>query len=64
MAVSSAAWSVLKGIWFALDGLRKVLHLILLLVLFGLLLLAGQTELPFIPERAALVLSPDSSSTR
>jgi protease IV len=59
MAVSSAAWSVLKGIWFALDGLRKVLHLILLLVLFGLLLLAGQTELPFIPARAALVLSPD-----
>ncbi len=55
----SALWSVLKGVWLALDGLRKVLHLILLLVLFGLLLLAGQTELPYVPDRAALVLSPD-----
>lgn len=54
-----ALWSFLKGVWVALDGLRKVLHLILLLVLFGLLLIAGQTELPLVPRRAALVLSPD-----
>jgi len=59
MTVMAALGSVAKGIWLALDGLRKVLHLILLLVLFGLLLLAGQTELPYVPERAALVLSPD-----
>jgi protease-4 len=58
MTVLSAIWSVLKGIWRALDGLRKVLHLVLLLVLFGLLVVAGQSELPFVPERAALVLSP------
>ncbi len=57
--MQGALWSVLKGVWLALDGLRKVLHLILLLVLFGLLLLAGQTELPDVPDRAALVLSPD-----
>ena len=49
MQVANALWSVVKGIWLALDGLRKVLHLILLLVLFGLLLLAGQTELPYVP---------------
>jgi protease-4 len=59
MPVLKAFWSVLKGIWLALDGLRKVLHLILLLLLFGLLLAAGQTELPYVPDRAALVLSPD-----
>ena len=35
-----------KGIWFALDGLRKVLHLVLLLVLFGLLIVASQSEIP------------------
>ncbi len=58
MPVLRALWSVLKGIWFALDGLRKVLHLVLLLVLFGALLAASQSELPFIPDRAALVLSP------
>ncbi|HEU4516956.1 MAG TPA: signal peptide peptidase SppA [Steroidobacteraceae bacterium] len=53
-----ALWSVVKGVWFALDGLRKVLHLILLLALFGLLLAASQSELPFVPDKAALVLTP------
>ncbi len=59
MQVANALWSVVKGIWLALDGLRKVLHLILLLVLFGLLFAAAQTELPYVPERAALVLAPE-----
>jgi protease-4 len=54
-----ALWAVLKGIWYALDGLRKVLHLVLLLVLFGILLAAAQSELPFVPDKAALVLSPE-----
>ncbi len=58
MPVLRAFWSLLKGIWLALDGLRKVLHLLLLLFLFGVLLAASQTELPFIPHKAALVLSP------
>src|SRR5262245_60264874 len=59
MQVVHALGSVLKGIWLALDGLRKVLHLILLLVLFGLLLAASQSELPYVPDRAALVLAPE-----
>ena len=59
MQVANALWSVVKGIWLALDGLRKVLHLILLLVLFGLLFAAVQTELPYVPESAALVLAPE-----
>ncbi len=59
MTVLSALWSVLKGIWLALDGLRKVLHLVLLLVLFGVLVAAGQSELPYVPESAALVLAPE-----
>jgi protease-4 len=58
MPVLRALWSVVKGVWIALDGLRKVLHLVLLLMLFGALLAAGQTELPFVPDDAALVLSP------
>lgn len=58
MPVLRAFWALLKGLWFALDGLRKVLHLVLLLFLFGALLAASQTELPFIPHRAALVLTP------
>ena len=59
MPVMQAVWSVVKGVWFALDGLRKVLHLILLLVLFGALLVASQSELPFVPDSAALVLAPE-----
>ncbi|MGH8197439.1 MAG: signal peptide peptidase SppA [Steroidobacteraceae bacterium] len=59
MPVLHALWSVLKGVWYALDGLRKVLHLVLLLVFFGVLLAASQSELPFVPDSAALVLSPE-----
>ena len=59
MPVLHALWSVFKGVWYALDGLRKVLHLILLLVLFGLLLAASQSEMPYVPDSAALVLSPE-----
>ena len=58
MPVLRAFWAFLKGLWFALDGLRRVLHLLLLLFLFGALFAASQTQLPFIPGRAALVLSP------
>jgi protease-4 len=58
MPVLRAFWAFLKGLWLALDGLRKVLHLVLLLFLFGALFAASQTELPFIPGRAALLLAP------
>jgi protease-4 len=59
MAVLHALWAVVRGVWFALDGLRKVLHLLLLLVLFGTLLAVTRSDVPFIPERAALVLAPE-----
>jgi protease IV len=58
MPVLHAIWGVLKGIWFALDGLRRVLHLVVLLALFGALLAASQSGLPIVPDRAALVISP------
>ncbi|MEX2151202.1 MAG: signal peptide peptidase SppA [Steroidobacteraceae bacterium] len=58
MPVLRAIWALLKGIWFALDGLRKILHLVLLLMLFGVLLAVSQTEIPFMPRSAALVVAP------
>jgi protease-4 len=58
MPVLRALWALLKGLWYALDGLRKVLHLLLLLFLFGALLAASHTALPIIPGSAALVLAP------
>ena len=58
MPVLQGLWAVLKGVWYALDGLRRILHLILLLALFGVLLAASQSELPFVPDQAALVFAP------
>jgi len=58
MPVLRACWAFLKGLWFALDGMRRVLHLLLLLFLFGVLFAVSQTQLPFIPGSAALVLAP------
>ncbi len=46
-------------LWRGLDGLRKVLHLIVLLVLFMLILAALNPELPVIPATAALVIQPE-----
>ena len=51
--------SIFVGLWRGLDGLRKVLHLIVLLVIFGTvvgLLLSGAAR---IPARAALLIQPD-----
>lgn len=59
MPVLRALWAVLRGVWHALDGLRKVLHLLLLLFLFGALLAASRTSLPIVPRSAALVLAPE-----
>ncbi len=48
-----------KGLWHGLDGLRKVLHLIVLLVLFGIFFAASRSSLPYLPGSAALVLAPE-----
>ena len=42
-----------------LDGLRKVLHLLLLLVIFGFIFGALQGSVPKVPSDAALVLRPE-----
>jgi protease IV len=55
----SAIASVLNFLWRGLDGLRKFLHLILLLVLFGLILGALRVSIPVIPGKAALVIAPE-----
>jgi len=42
-----------------LDGLRKILHLLLLLVIFGFVLGALRTSIPRLPAKAALVIQPE-----
>ena len=49
---------LLHWIWSGLDGLRKVLHLLLLLVVFGILWGAFSRSIPLVPHKAALVIAP------
>jgi protease-4 len=51
--------TIFHYIWRTLDGLRKFLHLILLLVLFGFVFGALRVSIPVIPATAALVISPE-----
>jgi protease-4 len=47
-----------SGLWRGLDGLRKLLHLILLLAIFGLVVGVLRGALPRIPAKAALLIEP------
>src|ERR1700676_1595721 len=59
MAVGSALMSFFGLVWRILEGVRKVLHLVLLLVLFGFILAALHTSIPVVPRSAALVVAPE-----
>jgi len=51
--------SFFAGLWRGLDALRKVLHLILLLMLFGVLIGLLRGSVPRIPAKAALLIAPE-----
>ena len=53
--------SFFKFIWHALDGLRKVLHLLLLLLFFGVIAIALTPGVPVIPGKAVLVVDPQGN---
>jgi protease IV len=46
-------------VWKMLEGIRKVLHLVLLLIIFGFVLAALHTSVPSVPKSAALVIAPE-----
>lgn len=54
----AAFFSVL---WRALDGLRKVMHLIVLLVIFVLVAAVLSPSIPIVPAKSALVLAPQGA---
>src|ERR1700722_8716605 len=58
MSAGSALRAFSGLIWRILEGIRKVLHLALLLLIFGFLLAALHTSIPIIPRSAALVIAP------
>jgi protease-4 len=49
---------LLHWIWVGLDGLRKILHLLLLLLIFGVIGAVFSRPIPLVPDRAALVIAP------
>jgi len=52
---------VFRFIWLLLDGVRRTLHLVLLLVIFGVLVVAASPRVPLIPSSAALVIAPQGT---
>jgi protease-4 len=48
----------IRGLWHALDTLRRFLHLLLLLALLGLVIGALRQAVPRIPDKAALLVRP------
>ncbi len=51
----------LHGLWRGLDTLRRFLHLLLLLALFGLAIGALRQGTPHVPDKAALVVRPSGN---
>src|SRR5215472_10338032 len=51
--------SVLAGLWRALDGLRKFLHLLILLALLGFVIGALKVAVPNVADKTALVIAPE-----
>jgi protease-4 len=58
MGIIKTIRRIFSSVWMALNGLRKGLHLLLLLFIFSILIggLAGQG--PATPKKAALIISP------
>jgi protease-4 len=50
--------TIFAFLWKGLDALRKVLHLIVLLVIFGVLVALLSPNMPIVPSSAALVIAP------
>src|SRR5258708_21114336 len=59
MGVGSALMGFFGLVWRIVEGIRRVLHLILLLVIFGFILAALHTSIPSVPRTAALVIAPE-----
>jgi protease IV len=58
MSVGSALRGFFGFVWRILEGVRKVLHLALLLLIFGFVLAALHTSIPIVPRSAALIIAP------
>src|SRR5688572_22020350 len=55
----AAIGAIFAAVWRVLDGLRRFLHLLLLLIIFGFVIGALQSSIPVVPSKAALVVAPE-----
>ena len=58
MSILKLLKSLLMGLWRAVDGLRKILHMVFLFGFVGILLAGLAYDLPEVPARAALAIAP------
>ncbi len=58
MSVRQTTARVFRAIWTGANGVRKVLHLLLLLFIFAIVLAAMSASAPKLPLQAALVIRP------
>ena len=52
---------LLRGLWRGADALRKVLHLVVLLLVFSIIIAAMTAGAPSLPERGALLIQPQGA---
>jgi protease-4 len=58
LSIRNALSRLFSALWAGVDGIRKVLHLIVLLFVFAIILGALASTAPSLPARAALVIAP------
>ena len=61
MSNRSTVSRIFSVIWTGVDGVRKILHLLILLFIFGLIFGAMSGGVPTLPANAALVISPSGA---
>ena len=61
MSIGSTLSGLFALVWRILDGVRKALHLVLLLIVFGFVLALLHNAVPKLPGAAALVLAPEGA---
>ena len=61
MSIGSTVRRILAAVWRSLDGVRKVLHLLVLLFIFSIIISALSSTTPSVPASAALYIRPSGT---
>lgn len=61
MSIGRVLKSLFSVLWMGVDALRKVLHLLLLLFIFGIFFAALSSNGPLLPAKSALLIEPYGS---